>query len=113
MLLAAGRVVLIGDAAHPMPPNQLKERARPLSMRPACRKCLSEPGLDAEAALSAYARTRSATAGRIVAKARTSSKIMALARGGAVMRNIAFGIGGETLLTSWLAEVWQTTEMSP
>ena len=103
-----GRVVLAGDAAHPMPPNLAQGAGQSLVDAACLQACLEQPGIRADAALSAYARTRSAATGRIMAKARTSSEIMALARGGAVMRNMAFGIGGATLLTSWLAEVWQT-----
>ncbi len=100
-----GRVVLAGDAAHPMPPNLAQGAGQSLEDATVLMQWLQAENI-IDASLSGYARDRAAKAGNVFKKAQTSSKIMALGAPFSNLRNAALGFGGSDLLNSWLAEVW-------
>ena len=100
-----GRVVLAGDAAHPMPPN-LAQGAGQSLVDAACLLRWLGDGAGVDAALSGYVRERAGAVGQVFNKARTSSRIMAMGGVAAKMRNMALGIGGDQLLGNWLGNVW-------
>ena len=99
-----GRVILAGDAAHPIPPNLAQGAGQSLVDAASLLQWLANDHLDH--ALSGYARERSAAVGVIFKKASVSSKIMALDGGAAAARSTVIGLGGAPMLNAWLAEVW-------
>ena len=99
-----GQTVLAGDAAHPIPPNLAQGAGQSLVDAACLLRWLADDNLDS--ALSGYARERSKAVGVIFKKATVSSKIMALDGIGAAARSTLIGLGGETMLNAWLAEVW-------
>jgi len=99
-----GRVVLAGDAAHPIPPNLAQGAGQSLVDAASLLRWLDVDHLDN--ALSGYARERSKAVGVIFKKASFSSKIMALGGAMAATRNTMIGLGGAPMLNAWLAEVW-------
>lgn len=104
-----GRVVLAGDAAHPMPPN-LAQGAGQSLIDAACLERWLVSAATLDQALSGYARERSSAVSKIVSKARTSGQVMAMKGLAAKIRNATLGFSGDNLLQSWLDEVWHSRQ---
>ncbi len=100
-----GRVVLAGDAAHVMPPH-LAQGAGQSLQDAACLMDALQNSDNPGDAFSRYARHRAGAVARIAEKAEISGRIMGLSGMPALLRNMALDFGGETLMRSWLAEVW-------
>jgi salicylate hydroxylase len=100
-----GRVVLAGDAAHVMPPHLAQGAGQSLQDAACLMDALRNSDNPGDA-FSRYARHRAGAVARIAEKAEISGRIMGLSGMPALLRNMALDFGGETLMRSWLAEVW-------
>ena len=101
--LARGRVALLGDAAHPMPPYLAQGAGMAIEDASALGRVLAEFSGDVEAALQAYAQARWGRNARVQARAVRNGKIFhakGLVRMG---RDAALRVLGERLLDlPWL-----------
>ena len=100
-----GNVVLIGDAAHPMPPNLAQGVGQGLADAACLFHCLNEHNSIADA-ISKYVNERSQAVNKVLKKAEVTSKVMAMNGISANLRNLALSMGGGTMIKSWLSEVW-------
>jgi salicylate hydroxylase len=69
---SAGRVTLLGDACHPMPPFQAQGAAMAIEDAVVLARCLAEQSAQPEAALLAYESRRQARTARVLASARSN-----------------------------------------
>lgn len=102
-----GNVVLAGDAAHIMPPHLAQGAGQTLQDAAVLYKWLKEAS-DITVAFAGYARERALTVAPIARKAELSGAIMRMSGPMARLRNIVLDIGGNSLMQSWLSEVWGT-----
>jgi salicylate hydroxylase len=70
-----GRVVLLGDACHPMPPFQAQGAAMAIEDAYALARCLAAPGVEVEAALLRYRLLRQPRTARVLASARANMQV--------------------------------------
>ena len=101
---AAGRVALIGDAAHPMLPFLAQGAAQAIEDAGALADCL-EQARDPGAALAAYSRLRAPRAARVQAEARAQARLYHLSGPLALGRDLGMRmLGPERLLRryDWL-----------
>ena len=90
---SAGRVALLGDAAHPMLPFLAQGAAQAIEDAHALGVALV-PGTDVERALAAYQRARQARAARVQAESRRQSSIYHLSGPAALARDLAIRFSG-------------------
>jgi salicylate hydroxylase len=67
-----GRVTLLGDACHPMPPFQAQGAAMAIEDAVVLARCLSQPGEEIEAALQRYERLRKPRTTKVLMSARSN-----------------------------------------
>ncbi len=100
----AGRVTLLGDAAHPMLPFLAQGATQAIEDAAALATCLA-PGCDIVRALAEFAAARRARAGRVQAESHRQAKIYHLSGPVALVRDLAMrALGPERLLAryDWL-----------
>jgi salicylate hydroxylase len=72
---SAGRVTLLGDACHPMPPFQAQGAAMALEDAVVLARALAAQGGSIEAALQSYGQARRARTSRVLASARANKAV--------------------------------------
>ncbi len=103
----AGRVALLGDAAHPMPPFLAQGAAHAIEDAAALAEAL-QATRDVPAGLDAYAAARRERADRVQRESRAQGRIYHLSGPAAFVRDAALrALGGERLLAryDWLYRV--------
>jgi salicylate hydroxylase len=101
---AAGRVALLGDAAHPMAPFLAQGAAQAIEDAGALADCL-EASMDPSEALAAYSRNRAPRAGRVQAEAKAQARLYHLSGVFGFARDLGMrALGPERLLKryDWL-----------
>jgi salicylate hydroxylase len=101
---AAGRVALLGDAAHPMAPFLAQGAAQAIEDAGALADCL-EASVDPSEALAAYSRNRAPRAGRVQAEAKAQARLYHLSGVFGFARDLGMrALGPERLLKryDWL-----------
>ena len=105
-----GRLALVGDAAHFMPPHLAQGAGQTLEDSVSLSKAMAQvtaQKCDAVTALSEWAIERARTVAPIVKRAEQTGKIMRLSGPLARLRNMAIDIGGQHFIETWLQQVWQ------
>ena len=106
-----GNVVVIGDAAHHMPPHLAQGAGQTLEDA----ACLYE-ALKGEKPLTemiqSFALTRARALAPLIKRAETTGAVMRLKGPLAKLRNMALEMGGQRLVESWLRQVWHTDSAS-
>jgi len=101
--LARGRVALLGDAAHPMPPYLAQGAGMAIEDASALGRVLAERPVDVDAALRAYANARWQRNARVQARAVRNGKIFHAKGLVRIGRDAALRMLGERLLDlPWL-----------
>ena len=99
-------VMLIGDAAHFMPPHLAQGAGQTLQDAASFSDALKNGGALLSCAKS-WAQSRSRELAPIVRRAEDTGAIMRLKGPFGRLRNMAIDLGGTRLLESWLAQVWR------
>ena len=99
-------VMLIGDAAHFMPPHLAQGAGQTLQDAASFSDALKNGGALSSCAKS-WAQSRSRELAPIVRRAEDTGAIMRLKGPFGRLRNMAIDLGGTRLLESWLAQVWR------
>lgn len=102
-----GNVVVMGDAAHFMPPH-LAQGAGQTFEDAACLYDALKGDLPLTESLHFFALNRARALAPIIEKAEATGAVMRLKGPLASLRNIALEVGGQRLVESWLEQVWQT-----
>ena len=100
----AGRVALLGDAAHPMLPFLAQGAGQAIEDAAALAAALGA-SRDVEAALAVYSRARSVRADRVQAQSRRQGDIYHMAGPAALVRNLVLRLTGPERMaaqTDWL-----------
>jgi 2-polyprenyl-6-methoxyphenol hydroxylase-like FAD-dependent oxidoreductase len=107
----AGRVTLLGDAAHPMLPHAGQGAAQALEDAVAIGRVLRQPG-DPEPALRRYERIRAPRTRRIVALARRNARMGSIeSRLGCWARDRAIGMMPTRMILKTLVEMGKAPEI--
>lgn len=99
-------VVLIGDAAHFMPPHLAQGAGQTLEDAAQLALALKD-ATDIREAARKWALTRQQSLRPIIEKAEATGTIMRLKGPLALIRNAAVELGGQRLVEKWLSRVWQ------
>lgn len=101
---AAGRVVLIGDATHPILPFLAQGAAQAIEDAAMLARCLM-PGCEIMPALATFAAARRSRIARVQSESRSQARIYHLRAPAAVLRDIAIrALGAERIISryDWL-----------
>lgn len=103
--MGAGRVALVGDAAHPLLPFLAQGGALGIEDSATLAGLVAAKGSDVAAAVEAYGRARMARVVRVQSEARRNGRIYHLGGPAALARNFVMGRQGETGMSdryAWL-----------
>ena len=106
-----GHVIVIGDAAHFMPPHLAQGAGQTLEDA----ACLYEALQDNQTlthTLQSFALMRARALAPLIHKAESTGAVMRLKGPFAHLRNLALEIGGARLVESWLQQVWHADNKS-
>ncbi|MEZ5908349.1 MAG: FAD-dependent monooxygenase [Hyphomicrobiaceae bacterium] len=100
--LVAGRIALVGDAAHPVVPFLAQGAVLALEDAVTLADCLAETGADVPAGLALYASRRRARTRRVQQASERNGRVYHMGGPLAAARNIAMrALGGDRLLARW------------
>ena len=110
-----GRVMLVGDAAHPMPPHLAQGAAQGLQDAAILKQWLARSGQTVsamsgiaalDAIISQWHASRMKMIRRMVSRAGLAGRIFGLDGTAARLRNIGLGLAGEVLLGRQIEALW-------
>ena len=106
-----GNVVVIGDAAHYMPPHLAQGAGQTLEDA-ACLYEALKGDKPLTQTLQSFALMRARALAPLIQKAETTGAVMRLKGPLAKLRNMALEVGGQRLVEGWLRQVWHADPLS-
>ena len=100
------QLILIGDAAHFMPPHLAQGAGQTLEDAASLYEALCQDA-PLSSILRDWALMRARTLAPIIEKAEETGAVMRLKGPFARLRNMAIALGGQRLVERWLRQVWQ------
>ena len=100
-----GHVILVGDAAHFMPPHLAQGAGQTLEDAASLYEALVQHD-DMTLALKDWSVRRARTLAPIIERAQSTGALMRLSGPFSRLRNAAIELGGQRLIESWLKNIW-------